>query len=81
MLPNQNLTKEEAKWLIEFYGPKRGNRIDNTSIGWHNKAFNYIRGTQQPIPDCSCQWTAASKIASSLYDQHEAAIKEIAYAV
>jgi len=81
MLPNNNLSQGDAQWLIDFYGPKwaNGGRVDVTTIQYHNKAFNLIRGTQQPIPDCNCHWVSASKVAQSLYSQHEASIREIAY--
>jgi len=81
MLPNKDLTQEQAKWLVEFYAPKRTHQINNTTIQYHQKAFNYIKGTNSPVPSCSCQYVSAAKIAQSLYSQHEAEIKEIAYAV
>ena len=50
MLPNNNLSQEDAKWLLEFYGPKVSNRgrVDHSTIGHHQKAFNLIKGSNQP---------------------------------
>ena len=79
MLPNKNLTEGEARWLVEFYAPKMTYQINNTSIQYHQKAFNYIKGTNTPVPSCSCQYVSAAKIAQSLYSQHEAEIRKIAY--
>ena len=79
MLPNKNLTQVDAKWLVEFYAPKRTYQINNTSIQYHQKAFNLIKGTNEPVPSCNCHWVSASKIAASLYEQFEADIIAIAY--
>lgn len=81
MLPNKNLTQEDAKWMVEFYAPKMNNRIDNTTIQHHQKTFNLIKGTNSPVPDCSCHYVSAAKVAQSLYSQYEADIKAIAYPV
>ena len=81
MLPNSNLQQEDARWLVEFYAPKMGYRIDNSTIQWHNKAFNLIKGSNDPVPSCNCHWVSASRIAQSLYGQHEAEIKAVAYPV
>jgi hypothetical protein len=81
MLPNNNLSQEQAKWLVEFYGTKysQGGRIDVTTIQYHQKAFNYIKGADSPIPSCNCHWISAAKVAQSLYSQYEADIKAVAY--
>jgi len=81
MLPNTDLTQEQAKWLVEFYAPKMNHRIDRGTIQWHQKAFNLIKGTNQPIPSCNCHWVSASRVAQSLYGQYETEIREIAYPV
>ena len=79
MLPNKDLTQQQAQWIVEFYAPKMNHRIDNTSIQWHQKTFNYIKGTNAPIPSCNCHYVSAAKVAQSLYSQYEADIKAIAY--
>lgn len=80
MLPNNNLSQEDAKWLLEFYGVKysNGGRIDVTTIQYHQKAFNLIKGTNQPVPNCNCHWVSASKVAQSLYSQYEEDIRAVA---
>lgn len=80
MLPNNNLSQEDAKWLLEFYNPtySTGGRIDVTTIQYHQKAFNLIRGTNQPVPSCNCHWVSAAKVAQSLYSQYEEDIKAVA---
>jgi len=80
MLPNNNLSKEEAQWLLNEYPKWIGKRIDRASIQHHLKAFNLIKGTNQGIPSCSCQWVSASKVSESLYSQHKAEIEEVANA-
>ena len=80
-IPNPNLTEDEAKWLVEFYAPKMNHGINNSTISWHQRAFNSIKGTNQPIPSCSCHWVSASRVAQSLYGQYETEIREIAYPV
>ena len=79
MLPNTNLSQTDAKWLVEFYAPKMNNRIDNTTIQWHQKAFNLIKGTNAPIPSCNCHFVSAAKVSQSLYSQYETDIKTVAY--
>ena len=81
MLPNTNLSQTDAKWLVEFYAPvySQGGRIDVTTIQYHQKAFNLIKGTQAPVPSCNCHWVSAAKVAQSLYSQYEMDIKQVAY--
>jgi len=78
MLPNPNLSPTDASWLLNEYTKFIGKRIDNGTIGQHQRAFNLIRGSNEKVPSCSCQWVAASKVAQSLFDQYKSEIEKIA---
>ena len=77
MIPNKNLTQDDAKWLIEFYKPKMGQQVNQSSIQWHLKAFNLIKGSNEKVPSCSCHWVSGAKMAQSLFSQHEADIQSL----
>lgn len=77
-IPNNNLSKTDAQWIINEYPKWIGKRIDRTSIQQHLKLFNLIKGSNEGIPSCSCQWVSASKISESLYSQFKAEIEVIA---
>jgi hypothetical protein len=78
MLPNSNLSKEDAQWLINEYPKVIGRRVDRGTIHEHLKAFNLIKGASATIPSCSCQWVSASKVSESLFSQHKTEIESIA---
>lgn len=80
LIPNSNLTKDEAQWLLRDYKPMMNNRIDHSTIKYHLRAFNSIKGTNQSVPSCSCQWVQASKVSQSLFDQYKTEIEAIANA-
>ena len=77
-IPNSNLSKTDAQWIINEYPKWIGKRIDRASIQEHLKLFNLIKGSKEGIPSCSCQWTGASKISESLYEQYKSEIEVIA---
>lgn len=77
-LPNNNLSKENAQWLINEYPKWIGKRIDRESIQQHLKTFNLIKGANETIPSCSCHWVGASKVSESLFSQYKAEIEAIA---
>ena len=77
-IPNSNLNKEDAQWLINEYSKWLGKRIDRESIQQHLKAFNLIKGSKEIVPSCSCQWVGASKVSESLYSQYKTEIEVIA---
>ena len=79
MLPNTNLSQADAVWLVEEYAPRMTYRVDHSTIRNHQRAFNLIKDSDQPIPSCNCHWVSAAKVAQSLYSQYEAEIREIAY--
>jgi len=80
MLPNNNLSKQDAQWLLNEYPKVIGRRVDRGSIQQHLKAFNLIKGGNESIPSCSCQWVSASKVSESLFSQYKAEIEEVANA-
>ena len=80
MLPNNNLSKQDAQWLLNEYPKVIGRRVDRGSIQQHLKAFNLIKGSNESIPSCSCQWVSASKVSESLFSQYKAEIEEVANA-
>jgi len=80
MLPNNNLSKQDAQWLLNEYSKVIGRRVDRGSIQQHLKAFNLIKGSNESIPSCSCQWVSASKVSESLFSQYKAEIEEVANA-
>lgn len=76
MLPE--ITKEDAKWLVEEYGPKRGYRVDNSTFQMYLKAYNILKATDKKVDCMSCEGRAIAAMASSIYEQHEAELKAIA---
>jgi len=68
------ISREDAKWLLAEYNPIRGyGRVDKW-IGHHVQAMSIIKGHPVGRPECTCQYGATARIASSLYEQHEAQI-------
>ena len=68
------ISRQDAKWLIAEYNPIRGyGRIDKW-IDHHCQAMSIIKGTKVGRPECTCQYGATARIASSLYEQYEAQI-------
>ena len=74
---NKNLTYDDAKWLIEQYQPKMSFRIDNTSIRMHLKAFNLMKGSNEVVPSCSCQWRSAAQVTQSMFNQYKSELYNI----
>lgn len=78
MVPNKNLSKEDAKWLLNDFGPLVGGTIFGKNIDKYTKALNLIRGTQLRNPGCACEYKSRGNIASSVFSQYKTAIEEIA---
>ena len=78
MLPNQNLSKVDAQWLLNEFQPLVGGSIMGKNISIYTKAVNLIRGTNLPNPGCSCEYKTKGLTAQSLFGQHQTAIEEIA---
>ena len=72
------ISREDAKWLMTVYAPiKDYGRIDKW-IDHHCQAMSIMRGTPVGRPECTCQYGATARIASSMYEQHLSQIQAAA---
>ena len=78
MLPNKNLSKEDAQWLVKEIKPLLGGSIRGKNISIYTKAVNLIRGTNLPNPGCSCEYQTKALVAQSLFGQYQDDIIKIA---
>ena len=79
MIPNSNLTQEEALWLLNEYAPKRGGRVSGETMDkYFTKARGLIMGKPVERPGCGCQYKSYVMMTNSLFSQHYEAIKKIA---
>lgn len=77
---NPNLTQGDAKWLVEEFAPHMGWRIDGGNMDkYWVPARALMLGRKVERPGCGCEFKAYVAMTNSMYGQHEAAIKEIAY--
>ena len=77
---NPNLTQEQAKWLVEEFAPRMGNRVDGKNMdNYWLPAREYILGRKIDKPGCGCEYKAYVAMTNSMYGQHEVAIREVAY--
>ena len=80
MIPNKNLTQEEAKWMIENFTPGvQAGRIDGARM---DKYFVPVRsmilGKPVSRPGCGCMFKSFADMTKSLFGQHYAEIEAIA---
>ena len=78
---NEQLTQEQARYIMEEVIPKAGYRIDRTTLGYWEKAHNYAFLEQVGQPGCSCEMVATYNVWSSRISQYADRIKAIAYPV
>ena len=78
MLPNQNLNKTDAQWLLNEFEPLIGGSIRGKNISTYTKAVNLIRGTNMSNPGCACEYKTKALTAQSLFGQHKTTIEDIA---
>jgi hypothetical protein len=76
MLPK--ISKTDAQWLLNDYGPKRGYRVDNSTFQMYLKAYNILKGTDKKVDCMSCEGRAIAAMAKSMFEQYEGEIKVIA---
>lgn len=76
---NTELTQEQARYIIDEVIPKRGYRIDRTTLGYWEKAHNFAFREQVGQPGCSCEMVATYNVWSSRISQYEQQIRDIAY--
>jgi hypothetical protein len=82
MLPNQNLSKADAKWLLNDFQPiiNKG-MVKGKNISMYTKALNLMRGTNLTNPGCSCEYGSRGNIAESVFNQYKSEIEKVANAV
>jgi len=78
---NENLTQDQARYIMEEVIPKTGYRIDRTTLGWWEKAHNFAFHEKVGQPSCSCEMLATYNVWSSRISQYADRIKAIAYPV
>ena len=78
---NEQLSQEDAKWILEEVVPKAGYRIDHTTLGYWMKAHNLAFKEQVGIPGCSCEYVATMRVWQGRINQYDPQIKNIAYPV
>ena len=71
------MTKKQAQWLVDFYKPRMGYRVDGKTIQWHIDAINIINNTSRGVPSCKCEYLITAKIAQSTFAQHEEEIMKL----
>ena len=69
-----NLTIQDIKWLLGDYNRIRNYGKVSNWIDDHVKCLQLLKGSWNK-PGCSCEWSANARIASSVYEQHEEALK------
>jgi hypothetical protein len=74
-----HLSKEDAKWLIEEYGPMRGNQINVENFKVFLKAYNLMKNTNRRMGCFTCEARQVTKMTTSYFEQYEEQIKAIAY--
>jgi hypothetical protein len=74
------ISKTDAQWLLNEYGPKRGYRVDNSTFQMFLKAYNLMKGTDRKVNCFTCEGRAIAAMASSMYEQYESKIQKIANA-
>ena len=81
MIPNKDLTQEEAKWIIDNFTPSvQGGRLDGHTItNYFAKVRSLILGKQVDRPGCACQFKSFAAMTKGLFGQHHEEIKSIAY--
>jgi len=79
---NPELTKEDAIWLIEEYGPRQNGRINGDTMDtYFVPARSLMQGKKSDRPGCACQFKSYVMMCKSMYGQYHDEIKAIAYPV
>ena len=73
-----HITKQDAIWLRDTYNKFRNYGRVNQYIDMHIKAMSIIKNKPISKPSCNCEFSAYARMASNMYEQHEAQILEIA---
>ena len=80
MIPNKDLTQEEAQWMIENFTPavQNGRISGDTMEKYFVKVRSLIMGKPVGRPGCGCHYQAYVAMTKSLFGQHYAEIEAIA---
>jgi predicted secreted acid phosphatase len=77
---NPDLTQENALWLVEKYVPRMGGIINGKTMDeYFVPARTMLMGKKVDRPGCGCHFKSYVMMTNSLYNQHEAEIRNIAY--
>ena len=75
---NEQLTQDQARYIIEEVFPKAGYRITHDTLVWWRDAHNYAFKEQVGIPGCGCEYVATFNVWRSRLGQYEQQIRDIA---
>lgn len=76
---NDQITQEQARYILEEVFPKAGYRIDHKTLSWWAKAHNYAFKEQVSVPGCSCEYVQTFNVWRSRLGQYQAQIEAVAY--
>ena len=76
---NDQITQEQARYILEEVFTKIGYRIDHKTLSWWAQAHNYAFKEQVSVPGCSCEYVQTYNVWSSRLNQYSDKIREIAY--
>jgi hypothetical protein len=76
---NEQITREQALYIMEEVFPKAGYRIDAKTLEWWRNAHNFAFKEQVGIPGCSCEYIQTYNVWNSRLSQYYDKIKDIAY--
>ena len=75
---NDQITQEQARYILEEVFPKAGYRINHDTLVPWMKAHNYAFKEQVGIPGCSCEYVQTYNVWSSRLGQYKQQIEQIA---
>jgi len=80
MIPNKDLTQEEAQWMLDNFTPavRRGRISGDTMDRYFVPVRRLIMGPHVTKPGCGCHFQAFVQMTNSLFGQHYAEIEAIA---
>ena len=76
---NENLTQEQAKWVLDEVFPVFAHRIAHPTLEKLMRGHNAVFQEQVGIPGCSCEYKATHQIWTSRLSQYQAQIEAKAY--
>jgi hypothetical protein len=76
---NEQITREQALYIMEEVFPKAGYRIDAKTLEWWRNAHNFAFKEQVGIPGCSCEYIQTYNVWNSRLSQYADKIRAVAY--